>query len=966
MTRTREIAAGAASLIALAALVAGIPAALIIGVGWPLPTQIPTVEAVADALAGRAPIDPDTYLRAIAAVMWAAWAQIAVAVAVEARAATSGRLSRPLPGLALAQTAAAALVTTVALLWPAGPAARAHAAPTVPAALAEPPPAPERDFPEREPAHPRGATAATNVEHHVVRHDSLWDLAERYLGRGERWEELFTLNQGRPQADGETLTRPGLLRPGWTIFIPTSTATGADPDAGAEVTVAPGDTLAELALDHLGSIEARHDLFDANRGRPQDDGRTLRDPDLIRPGWTLRLPGDPPTSSADAGHHATVDDAPPSTTVRPDAPGSDRASTAAAAPVPAAPTVPPASTAVAPIEPALTGARSDSAADDDESAGLGAGIFGLGGAATAAGVALVLARSRRGQQIRRRPGEHFVVGDTAADVDAAIACTDTELIHGVDNLLRSLADHLADAGRVPRPVLVTVDRGHVELLLDRPDPTPPPGWTTGIDARIWRHPLNATPSDPPDRPAPLPALVTLGALDSGGVLLDLEAVGVTAVTGDADGLSALAASFAVELSASPFADVRDVVLVGVDAAPAVTLGATTSGLVDAVRRAQSAADIVAAGLAESGAASSFELRCRAPHEAWPACIVIVHGDAAAREPDAFDRLAALAASGGRGVAVVVVAAHPAGSLRVHVESEELTIERFGLRCRAQLLTPDAAAAVDDAVITAAADPIPMPPGLPTLFDDAPEAQPVDEDASGEDTAERIVVRLLGPVSVDGPVGTLKPQQLAMLAYLAVYPNATGDALRDAVWRGKPPSQERFLNAIHELRRALGAEHLPPSADGRYRLVGVTSDLAYLREHLTEGPDDPIRLRRALDLVSGVPFSYDTRHRRHFTWVDHHNHTSNTERVVGDAAHHLAAIALDDGDAQLAAWAAQQGLLASPANETLTGDLMTAHLAAGDTRTAEHVLAEYERTLDELGLDDSSDLLHDLLAERRAS
>lgn len=50
--------------------------------------------------------------------------------------------------------------------------------------------------------------------------DSLWRIAERKLGSGFRWREIFELNRGRRFADGETLTNPRLIRPGWRLELP--------------------------------------------------------------------------------------------------------------------------------------------------------------------------------------------------------------------------------------------------------------------------------------------------------------------------------------------------------------------------------------------------------------------------------------------------------------------------------------------------------------------------------------------------------------------------------------------------------------------------------------------------------------------------------------------------------------------------------------------------------------------------
>jgi hypothetical protein len=52
------------------------------------------------------------------------------------------------------------------------------------------------------------------------------------------------------------------------------------------------DTLWRIAECHLGNPLRWREIYELNRGLPQADGRTLTDPDVITPGWTLRLPAD--------------------------------------------------------------------------------------------------------------------------------------------------------------------------------------------------------------------------------------------------------------------------------------------------------------------------------------------------------------------------------------------------------------------------------------------------------------------------------------------------------------------------------------------------------------------------------------------------------------------------------------------------------------------------------------------------
>jgi nucleoid-associated protein YgaU len=105
--------------------------------------------------------------------------------------------------------------------------------------------------------------------------DSLWKLAARYFGHGERWTELAKLNR--------QLADPDLIHPGQTIWIPTEIPRRVEETKEMrQIVVRPGDTLWSVAQDEFGQPLAFACIAQAN---PQ-----LRSADLIRVGETIVLP----------------------------------------------------------------------------------------------------------------------------------------------------------------------------------------------------------------------------------------------------------------------------------------------------------------------------------------------------------------------------------------------------------------------------------------------------------------------------------------------------------------------------------------------------------------------------------------------------------------------------------------------------------------------------------------------------
>jgi nucleoid-associated protein YgaU len=109
----------------------------------------------------------------------------------------------------------------------------------------------------------------------VHRGDSLWSVAQRQLGDGSRWSELYKLN-------ADLLGKnPDMIFSGTHLRLP-----GADQmisDAGKYM-VKPGDNLWSIAKDHLGGAAKWTDIYKANMGTIGSNPR------LIMPGQQLSLP----------------------------------------------------------------------------------------------------------------------------------------------------------------------------------------------------------------------------------------------------------------------------------------------------------------------------------------------------------------------------------------------------------------------------------------------------------------------------------------------------------------------------------------------------------------------------------------------------------------------------------------------------------------------------------------------------
>jgi DNA-binding SARP family transcriptional activator len=239
------------ALVILLVLIAGLPWALVHFVGWPLPDHVPTWDEVQVTLLN--PMSSRVLLNILAVACWIVWFVFVLDVARCAVDAVHGTSwSQVLPA-GSRHGMATALIGTIVLALLGNRASQATA--VRPVALAGEP-APTAVVAPRIPGPPASAAvrpvAATSPMATIVIdpaapappglvkateevrsphdgiHDSLWRIAERIFGPGggRRWPELFQLNRGVPQQDGQALTVPTLVRPGWTItaYIPSPPA----------------------------------------------------------------------------------------------------------------------------------------------------------------------------------------------------------------------------------------------------------------------------------------------------------------------------------------------------------------------------------------------------------------------------------------------------------------------------------------------------------------------------------------------------------------------------------------------------------------------------------------------------------------------------------------------------------------------------------------------------------------------
>lgn len=881
---------GLLALLLLLALAVGLPWALAQTIGNPL-HQWSSIKS--------GDMSDQAVIAIMAAVAYLAWATFMLALLVELTADLVAVVTRRprreirIPLLGAQQHLARTLLAGVLLLAPAvisvvGPATSAFATAAPPAATETT--STHLQVPSAATARvvggsaPRTATPPRQVDtaqqtsvYRIPEQGGLrtyWALAEHYLHDGQRWPEIWELNQGRHQGDGSTMDSPQLLRRGWTVVVPVAETGQVGEHA---VTVQTGDTLSGLAAD--AGLRDWHQAWEENEGRAEPDGQRFIDPNLIRPGWTIALPGGAGTGAPSAPTHATPAKPLPPPHPQPSQPThatpTDRtraAQPAQPAPMhtapaqttgPAQPSTPERPSPLAPqhSEPAAPPASSSTRTSSElVTVAEWAAVLSAGAGLLAASTFLVLRQLRR-RQFRYRssgraiaaPAPRHVPLETVLVTDGFAGVRDVDFI---DRALRGLAAALAETdGQLPAITAVRLTEQHLDLVLAEPTTSRPPApWVAVTDAS-WA--IDKTAELPPIegyenlQAAPYPTLVSVGYTAAGEEwLVDLEHAGSLTMTGDTDRCLDLARFAVAELAHNAWSDQLTVTLAGfgeemvelnptrLTAAPGIAAAATSAAAdVHAIRELGSAehVDVLQGRLRGINSDSWMpQLLFLAP--AWPDDPV---DESAVRQLlMAVDEQPHTAP-----IAVVLLSNRTDGcvaaGLHLDVDTQGvLRIAELGITATAQQLPAEQAGELAQylaALRDSSAD-APMPPAISDADD-----SPVFTDRAGavlpEHTLPRPETLVPPPAGAPGtsatsfpPLAAAVPASASLLpkpaeTYLAATAVTAADveALAPVV---KPEVSDALLAMFPHLDEDLAAWHDPQSKRAKLRLVGEVAVTAF--------------------------------------------------------------------------------------------------------------------------------------------
>ncbi|UWE07971.1 LysM peptidoglycan-binding domain-containing protein [Actinacidiphila bryophytorum] len=911
------------AFVALAVLVVGVPGALLYFIGSPFPHHFDS-----DVL--RQPITTETFVNSLAVVVWLAWAQFAACVLVEAKAAVSGvGLPQHIPASGASQLLARQLVAALLLLGVGAATitpglgqlgvhhmAHSEARPGVAATAQQTPGVPHQAQSSAVVTPHQDGGARAGTAHGVERsqqatkfyriqppegrhHDSLWDIAQRHLGDGRRYKEIYELNKDRVQPDGSRLSQASLIRPGWVMEMPGD---------------AHGGDLVEMPV---AAPHVAHDVKHyAEHGGAKD---------------TTAEGAHADPAPAVAGHDVQ---APPAET--------------APAPAPAH--------AETPEHAPATATATD---QDDHGSGLSALPEALIAAPLlAAGLLAALGRRRRtalwqsvAEGVLRTP--RTPAGPQADAADALRIGADPDTVAFLDRGLRALSARLDTEGRqLPTVYAAWLTADELHLQLAWPEGRPPAPWQLGQDDTFWRLARAALPEDADTAAAaPYPGLAVLGTLDGARLLLNLEAVpGIVSLSGGRADREGVLAAVAAELATNGWSDRMTVTLVGFAEDLTALAPARVRHLADVpevieIMAAETAQRLAA--LRNAGQDSVLTGRTgRAQHTQWAPHLVLV---AARPTEEEAERLAELAADAGRlGIGYLVAAGTtpiPGAAWELQVSADgRLTAPLLGLDLTAQRLPAAQYAAVLRLFAEAGGGdgPEPGPDAPPFLVDLSDQGRP------------GIYARLLGPfelIGVEAPPAersALLHEALALLLLhregvhprvlaSALWPRGVTEDVRDALverlrdWLGTDPDGTARMS-FDDTGRIVLATSVVSDWDVLQTLHheadrgGAAGDAAARRRLLT----DALSLARGRLLEDRAPGRYG--------WLAHEIVDAQHPVLVAEIALGLSALHLDAGKPKAAVAAVETGLGVAPDDERLWLELLRAAHATGDSARVEAAAA----------------------------
>jgi DNA-binding SARP family transcriptional activator len=916
ISRARSRLTGLMAMATLVAVIVGLPVVLADFGGSPLPRHIPSWHHVAAVLTSR---DNGTLLLGtVRDISWLAWLLFTLAVLAEVQAAIRGR-NAPRLWLGGMQGYAARLVALAALTFtvPSAVTLTASAATVAPAHWAD-----QADT-GAVTVSSASASAETVTGTHVItvrQGDCLWTIAQHYLGAGDRYREIVSMNSGHDMGDGQVFGNPSLIQPGWRLELPASPGHDNQPAPGRARHIGHASRDEQFRRQHAG---AGHQAS-GQHATGRHAARPAEDP-ALRP------------AAGDSSYQTSADVA-----------------SSAGAHVP---------------EAAVFGAG----------ALAGAVITSLTRLRRRQ-----RQYRRRGRRIPLPADRDVLATEQRlrAEVPAGPPSTLQDALRHLQSGLTGTGRVLPDiVGLHVTPAVLEVLLAAPALDAPPPPYAISPG-RQGMCWQLPLGPADGvvSPAAPTARGSGLlPGLFTAGGTDDGFLLLDLESLQVTGCDGPPELVDQVIAATATELATGQWSGWYDLILVGFDELEVLGRAEHCASVEHALRRLEARCATLRRRLGKDPTANVRELRLTAPEdEDWGLTILI---SGIEPTPEELLRLLELAEGGPGGIAVLVAGdpetedgrmaptvlqlapdPHEPQNSLANVVPLQVTVRPQVLsEADYQAISTLFTTAVDLDDVSPATAPYEIygaPPWIPQAAAMGPPeadfADFADETAlvegvgfasaadfapegfsSGLDDArpsgQRLEIKILGPFAITGGAGQLQPKQAELVLALALAAPAglTNSALCSML--GADPDHPKPSDAVRQIitraRRRLGQaadgqEYVIHAGNGTYVLhPDVSLDWTEFRGLVATGRAE--NMRAALSLIRGQPFTGS-----YFWWIDIPLLETVRAEIV-DAAETLAEFELTTSAARAAARAARAGLAAEASAEQLWRLLMRAEHAAGN-------------------------------------